>query len=183
MAAVSPPGPPHGQRNRAGAPAPVGRPRVTWPGSAPWRTAARSGLWRPLGPTSRATSSASMAWSTCRPVPTARASSPSRGGVGQFGHGDGHSLGQVQLRVVDRGGALGILRHGGPLLVERLGGCPTPTTRQVTGRGPPPQLLQEPGQPRWTRRQGGPGPRQSAGMTGSRARDPKQCPDSGGVAA
>jgi hypothetical protein len=28
---------------------------------------------------------------------------------------------------------VGILRHGGPLLVERLGGCPTPTTRQVSG--------------------------------------------------
>src|SRR5829696_8289975 len=35
-------------------------------------------MWRPLGPTSRATSSASMACSTCRPVPTARASRPSR---------------------------------------------------------------------------------------------------------
>jgi hypothetical protein len=30
--------------------------------------------------------------------------------------------------VVGRGGAVGILRHGGPLLVERLGSCPTPTT-------------------------------------------------------
>jgi hypothetical protein len=28
---------------------------------------------------------------------------------------------------------VGILRHGGPLLVELLGGCPTPTTRQVSG--------------------------------------------------
>jgi hypothetical protein len=28
---------------------------------------------------------------------------------------------------------VGILRHGGPLLVERLGGCPTPTTRQESG--------------------------------------------------
>jgi hypothetical protein len=26
-----------------------------------------------------------------------------------------------------------ILRHGGPLLVERLGSCPTPTTRQASG--------------------------------------------------
>jgi hypothetical protein len=42
---------------------------------------------------------------------------------------------------------VGILRHGGPLLVECLGGCPTPTTRQVTGRGPPPQLLRDLGQP------------------------------------
>src|SRR5829696_1017520 len=37
--------------------------------------------------------------------------------------------------------------YGGPLLVELLGGCPTPITRQVTGRGPPPQLLRKPGQP------------------------------------
>jgi hypothetical protein len=28
---------------------------------------------------------------------------------------------------------VGILRHGGPLLVECLGGCPTPTTRQASG--------------------------------------------------
>jgi exodeoxyribonuclease V alpha subunit len=28
---------------------------------------------------------------------------------------------------------VGILRHGGPLLVELLGGCPTPTTRQASG--------------------------------------------------
>jgi hypothetical protein len=35
--------------------------------------------------------------------------------------------------VVGGGGAVGILRHGGPLLVELLGGCPTPTTRQVSG--------------------------------------------------
>jgi hypothetical protein len=69
------------------------------------------------------------------------------GGTGQLGHRDGHPLGQLQLSLVGGGGAVGILRHGGPLLVERLGRCPTPTTRQVTGRGPPPQLLREPGQP------------------------------------
>jgi hypothetical protein len=28
---------------------------------------------------------------------------------------------------------VGILRHGGPILVELLGGCPTPTTRQASG--------------------------------------------------
>ena len=36
------------------------------------------GLWRPLGPTSRSTSSSSRLPSTPRPVPTARASRPSR---------------------------------------------------------------------------------------------------------
>src|SRR4029453_11551017 len=69
-------------------------------------------------------------------------------GAGQFGDRDGHLLGQVSQDLVGGGGVVGILRHGGPLLVECLGGCPTPTTRQVTGRRPPPQLLREPGQPR-----------------------------------
>jgi hypothetical protein len=35
--------------------------------------------------------------------------------------------------LVGGGSALGILRHGGPLLVELLGSCPTPTTRQASG--------------------------------------------------
>lgn len=34
-----------------------------------------------------------------------------------------------------------------PLLVEQLGGCRTPTARQVSGGEPPPQLLGRPGQP------------------------------------
>ena len=55
------------------------------------------------------------------------------GGAGQLGDRDGHPLGQVQQSLVGGGGAVGILRHGGPLLVERLGGCPTPTTRQASG--------------------------------------------------
>jgi hypothetical protein len=59
---------------------------------------------------------------------------PLTGGAGQLGTRQGDLLGQLQLRVVSRGGAVGILRHGGPLLVELLGGCPTPTTRQVLGR-------------------------------------------------
>jgi hypothetical protein len=44
-----------------------------------------------------------------------------------------HLLGQLELGVVGGGGAAGILRHGGPLLVERLGGCPTPSTQQASG--------------------------------------------------
>ena len=55
------------------------------------------------------------------------------GGAGQLGDRDGHPLGQLQLGAVGGGGAVGILRHGGPLLVELLGGCPTPTTRQASG--------------------------------------------------
>jgi len=35
--------------------------------------------------------------------------------------------------LVGGSSGLGILRHGGPLLVELLGGCPTPTTRQASG--------------------------------------------------
>jgi hypothetical protein len=55
------------------------------------------------------------------------------GGGGKFGDREGHLLGQLELGTVGGGGAVGILRHGGPLLVELLGGCPTPTTRQVSG--------------------------------------------------
>src|SRR5512132_3733097 len=51
---------------------------VTLPGWLPWRTATRSGWWRPLGPTSRSTSASSRLPSTPRPVPTASASRPSR---------------------------------------------------------------------------------------------------------
>jgi hypothetical protein len=40
------------------------------------------------------------------------------GGAGQLGHRHGHLLGQLELGNVGRGGAMGILRHGGPLLVE-----------------------------------------------------------------
>src|SRR5678815_4876096 len=88
-----------------------------------------------------------MTCSTCKPVPRVRANSPSRAAPASSATATGHPLGQLQLGMVGGGGAVGILRHGGPLLVEQLGRCPTPTTRQVTGRGPPPQLLQDLGQP------------------------------------
>jgi hypothetical protein len=55
------------------------------------------------------------------------------GGAGQFDNRNGHLLRQLELGKVGRGGAVGILRHGGPLLVWLLGGCPTPTTRQASG--------------------------------------------------
>jgi hypothetical protein len=55
------------------------------------------------------------------------------GGASQLSNRDRDLLGQLQLRVVGRSGAVGILRHGGPLLVELLGGCPTPTTQQASG--------------------------------------------------
>ena len=54
------------------------------------------------------------------------------GSAGQLGEGNGDGLGQRELRLAG-GGVVRILRHGGPLLVERLGSCPTPTTRQASG--------------------------------------------------
>jgi hypothetical protein len=65
--------------------------------------------------------------------PDGQSQQPLAGGAGKLGNRDGDLLGQLELGTVD-GGVVGILRHGGPLLVERLGSCPTPTTRQVTGR-------------------------------------------------
>jgi hypothetical protein len=41
------------------------------------------------------------------------------GGAGQLGNRDGDLLRQLQLGTVD-GGVVGIVRHGGPLLVELL---------------------------------------------------------------
>src|SRR4029077_15427762 len=40
-----------------------------------------------------------------------------------------------------------LLHSGGPLLMVFLAERPTPTTRQVSSGGPPPQLLRDPGQP------------------------------------
>ena len=53
-------------------------PRVTDPSSLPCRVAARSGSCLPCGPHSASTSAAIIAAITCRPAPTAIASSPSR---------------------------------------------------------------------------------------------------------
>src|SRR6476659_6521562 len=41
-----------------------------------------------------------------------------------------------------------LLHSGGPLLMVFLAERPTPTTRQVSSGGPPPQVLRDPGQPR-----------------------------------
>jgi len=54
------------------------------------------------------------------------------GSAGQLGKGNGDGLGQRELRLAG-GSVVRILRHGGPLLVERLGSCPTPTTGQASG--------------------------------------------------
>jgi hypothetical protein len=99
-----------------------------------------------LGPTSRATSSASMAWSTCRPVPTARPAtlrgrrwpirprrrSPAR--ASPAGHGRSWwCAGYPSARRSPSGRATWRL----PDTYHRAG----------LRRGPPPQLLREPGQP------------------------------------
>src|SRR5258707_8008210 len=44
-----------------------------------------------------------------------------------------------------------LLHSGGPLLMVFLAERPTPTTRQVSSGGPPPQVLRDPGQPRLMR--------------------------------
>jgi hypothetical protein len=62
------------------------------------------------------------------------------------GNRDGDLLRQLEPGVAGGGGAVGIFRHGGPLLVERLGGYPTPTTRQPTGDRHL-NLHENPGQP------------------------------------
>ena len=65
--------------------------------------------------------------------PNGQHQQPLPGSAGQLGDRDGHVLGQLEFGTVAGGGAVGILRHGGPLLVERLGSCPTPTTWQASG--------------------------------------------------
>jgi hypothetical protein len=55
------------------------------------------------------------------------------GGVGKLGDRDAYLLGQLQQGLLGGSTVVGGLRHGGPLLVELLGGCPTPTTRQASG--------------------------------------------------
>src|SRR6478672_8969523 len=40
-----------------------------------------------------------------------------------------------------------LLHSGGPLLMVFLAERPTPTTRQVSSGGPPPQVQRDPGQP------------------------------------
>ena len=93
-------------------------------------------MWRPLAPSRQETSSASVTFSACKPVPTARANSPSRAAVASSATATSHPLGQLQLSLVSSGGALGILRHGGPLLVDVFAVPDTYHTARIR-RGPP----------------------------------------------
>jgi hypothetical protein len=66
------------------------------------------------------------------------------GGAGKLGNRDGDRGGQLQLRLIWGTGVLGILRHGGPLLSSFLADARHLPHGRLR-RGPPPQLLREPG--------------------------------------
>jgi hypothetical protein len=121
-------------------------PRVTLPGWVPWRTAARSGLWRPLGPASRSTSASRRLCSTPIPVPTARASRPSRAAPASSASSIVTCSGRISSASAGRVGCvcLGRWRSPSGRAAWRL-----PDTYHTAGirRGPPPQLLRSPGQP------------------------------------
>ena len=79
--------------------------------------------------------------------PYGQGQQPLAGGTGKLSDRDGHLLGQLHQDLIGGSAAVGILRHGGPLsgrVTWRL-----PDTYHTAGirRGPPPQLLPEPGQP------------------------------------
>ena len=113
-------------------------PSVTDPRSRPWRTAVRVASCLPFGPASAVTSASINAAITCRPAPTARASSPSC----MF------SAISV-IATLTRSGIAGALASTGwiwllfftavPLLLVFLAERPTPTTRQESSGGPPPR--------------------------------------------
>ena len=112
----------------------------------PCRTALRSGSCLPFGPHTASTSAFIIAAITCSPVPTAIASRPSCTSPASSAIATdtaSGSTGVVALSSV----LLVVLLHSGPLSLGRLGGRPTPTARQVSGGGPPPQLPRDPGQP------------------------------------
>src|SRR5439155_22403334 len=97
-------------------------------------------------PHSATTDSAISACITCRPAPTATANSPSRADstISDIAtltcSGTTSSLASVPRFWY-------CLLTAVPCLSGRLGGRPTPTARQRSGGGPPPQLPRGPGQP------------------------------------
>jgi len=71
--------------------------------------------------------------------------------AGDIGHHHAHPLRHGQFERVSHAGRLGLilLGHGGPLSTRVVfGGRPTPTPRQASGGGPPPQVPRTPGQPK-----------------------------------
>jgi hypothetical protein len=113
------------------APAPIA-------GELAWRTAIRADCGGPLGPTGRATSSASMVCTTCRPSRLPGARRPARAAPPTPRPG-GHLLGRSVV--------VGVLRHGGFLLLFELLGDAAHQPHRRHRTGPRPQPLQEPGHP------------------------------------
>ncbi len=113
-------------------------PSVTEPSPAPCRVADRSGSCLPRGPQTASTSAFIIAAITCSPVPTAIASRPSCTSPASSAIATltaSGSTGAVALTAVFWYSFIAV-----PCLLGRLGGRPTPTARQVSGGGPPPQL-------------------------------------------
>ena len=70
--------------------------------------------------------------------------------LGDVGHHHAHPVRHSQFERVTHTGVLPLilLGHGGPLSARVVfGGRPTPTPRQASGGGPPPQNPRDPGQP------------------------------------
>src|SRR5882672_9653233 len=98
----------------------------------------------PFDPASVVTSASINTCITCRPAPTANASKPSRmlSAISAIA-----TLTRSSDAVAPTGWIWLLFFTAVPLLSVCLGGRPTPTTRQVSSGGPPPQLLRDPGQP------------------------------------
>jgi hypothetical protein len=92
-------------------------------------------LWWPVGPTAQATSSASMVCTTCRPSRLPGARRPARAAPPTPRPG-GHLLGRPVV--------VGVLRHGGFLLLFELLGDAAHLPHRRHRTGPRPQPLQEP---------------------------------------
>jgi hypothetical protein len=90
------------------------------------------GVVAALGPTSPSTSAASSSPSTPRPVPTASASSPSLAAPASSASAIVTCSGSTNPASAGRVGCVCLAMWRSPS-VERLGGCPTPTTRQASG--------------------------------------------------
>ena len=105
----------------------------------------------PLAPARSVTSASIIACMTCRPAPMASASSPSCmfpaiSAIATL------TCSGIASAVASAGWFWLLFFMAVPLLLVCLGRRPTPTTRQVSSGGPPPQLLRDPGQPRQAQR-------------------------------
>ena len=127
-------------------------PKVTEPFPLPWRTATRCGSCLPFGPVAAVTSASNIAAITAIPAATLIASSPSRATTAISASARltscGRPLTPTPWTCVTICTLLGTVFTAVPLIWSgRLGGRPTPTARQASGGGPPPQVPRRPGQP------------------------------------